>query len=220
VALESRRNACAVIGEDLGTVPEGFREAMQAANVLSYRVLMFERHADSSFKPPCEYPIFAAASTSTHDLATLKGFWLGRDIEWRQQLRLYPDNGAEAADTAERSHDRLLLLQALAREGLLAAERFGEFLPAADRPVYSDGLAEAICAYIARSRASLALVQVEDVIGECEQANLPGTVDGHPNWRRRLPVPLEDLLQGPALIRVGALFETARRNPDSANDPP
>ena len=30
------------------------------------------------------------------------------------------------------------------------------------------------------------LVQIEDVAGEAEQANLPGTTDSHPNWRRRL----------------------------------
>ncbi|HEX2152341.1 MAG TPA: 4-alpha-glucanotransferase [Stellaceae bacterium] len=83
LALESRRHRCAVVGEDLGTVPPGFRETMQAANVLSYRIVAFERRDDGSFMPPGEYPALAAASAATHDLATVKGFWLGRDIEWR-----------------------------------------------------------------------------------------------------------------------------------------
>ena len=169
---------CAVIGEDLGTVPEGFREAMQAANVLSYRVLVFERHGDGSFKPPDEYPPLAAASAATHDLATLKGFWLGRDIAWRRRLGLYPDAAAEATEAAERGRDRHLLLDALAREGLLAPERFGEFLPADGEPAYGDALGEAILVYLARSRARLVLVQLEDIVGEAEQANLPGTTDG------------------------------------------
>src|SRR5208337_226230 len=61
VALESRRQNCAVIGEDLGTVPEGFRERMQSANILSYRVLAFERQRNGAFARPSEYPALAAA---------------------------------------------------------------------------------------------------------------------------------------------------------------
>jgi 4-alpha-glucanotransferase len=211
LALESRRNACAVIGEDLGTVPDGFRETMQAADVLSYRVFMFERRWDGSFIPPGEYPELAAASAATHDLATLKGFWLGRDIEWRRRLALYPDDAAEATDVGERRRDRRLLLDALVREGLLAHERFGEFLPNDDDPLFGDELGEAILVYLGRSRARLMLVQVEDALGEAEQANLPGTVDAHPNWRRRLPVTLDELFAGPALARVAAAVSGARR---------
>ena len=129
VALESRRHGCAVIGEDLGTVPDGFRETMRAANVLSYRMLVFERHGDGSFMPPDEYPPLAAASAATHDLATVKGFWLGGDIAWRRRLGLYPDEAAEATEADERSRDRHLLLEALAGEGLLAPERFGVICP-------------------------------------------------------------------------------------------
>jgi 4-alpha-glucanotransferase len=211
LALESRRHGCAVIGEDLGTVPDGFRETMQRANVLSYRVLMFERWGDGSFIPPREYPPLAAASAATHDLATLKGFWLGRDIEWRRRLGLYPDDAAEATETAERSRERHRLLEALAREGLLIPERFAGLLPESGEPSYSEELGAAILAYLARSRARLMLVQLEDAAGEAEQANLPGTTDAHPNWRRRLGLRLEDLLAGPAMARIAALVTAARR---------
>src|SRR5207302_5255995 len=102
VALESRRQGCAVIGEDLGTVPEGFRERMQEAKILSYRVFVFERRGDGSFIPPGDYPPLAAASAATHDLATLKGFWLGRDIAWRRRLQLYPDMAAQASEAQGR----------------------------------------------------------------------------------------------------------------------
>jgi len=64
-ALESQRNRCLIIGEDLGTVPEGFRERMRAANALSSRVFYFER-AHSRFNPPQNYPSHAAVSASTH----------------------------------------------------------------------------------------------------------------------------------------------------------
>jgi len=211
VALESRRQGCAVIGEDLGTVPEGFRERMQEANVLSYRVFVFERRGDGSFIPPGDYPPLAAASAATHDLATLKGFWLGQDIAWRRRLQLYPDAAAEASEAEDRRHDRLKLLEALAGEGLLMPERFGEFLSEDGEPTYSLELGEAILVYLARSRARLTLVQIEDIAGEGEQANLPGTTEAHPNWRRRLPSPLEDLCAAPAPARIAALVAAARQ---------
>ena len=211
LALESQRHGCAVIGEDLGTVPEGFREAMHAASVLSYRVLVFERRGDGSFAPPGDYPPLAAAAAATHDLATLKGFWLGRDIAWRRELGLYPDAAAEAGEAAERRRDRRMLLEALAGEELLAPERFAEFLPAEDAPAWGAALGAAIHAYLARSRARLVLVQFEDVAGEAEQANLPGTTEGHPNWRRRLAVPVGGLAGGGAMARLAALLAEERR---------
>jgi 4-alpha-glucanotransferase len=128
VALESCRQGCAVVGEDLGTVPEGFRETMRSANLLSCRVLTFERRSDGGFVPPAQYPALAAASAATHDLPTLRGFWLGTDIAWRRGLDLYPDAVAAEVDVAKRRHDRDLLLQALVEEGLLAPERLSEFL--------------------------------------------------------------------------------------------
>jgi len=211
VALESQRQRCAVVGEDLGTVPSGFRETMQAANLLSYRVVMFERRWDGNFIPPGDYPPLAAASAATHDLASLKGFWLGRDIAWRQRLQLYPDAAAEAADIADRHTARWQILEALAREGLMPYERFGEFLPREAEPVYAAELGDAILAFLARSRARLMLVQIEDIAGEVEQANLPGTSDAHPNWRRRLSAPLDEILEGPRMRRVAALMTEERR---------
>jgi 4-alpha-glucanotransferase len=211
VALESQCQRCAVIGEDLGTLPEGFRETTQAANVLSYRIFAFERRHDGRFIPPDEYPPLAAASAATHDLASLKGFWLGRDIDWRRRLGLYPDATAEATEAAERRRDRQFLLEALVAEGLLAPEQFDEFLPSDDEPVYTAELGGAITVYLARSRARLMLVQIEDVADESEQANLPGTDDEHPNWRRRLSCGIEDLVAGPEMARVAKLVNTARR---------
>jgi 4-alpha-glucanotransferase len=216
VALESHRQRCAVVGEDLGTVPPGFRETMQAANLLSYRVVMFERRRDGNFIPPAEYPPLAAASAATHDLATLKGFWLGRDIAWRQKLALYPDEAAEAADISDRHTARWQLLEALAREGLMPSERFGEFLPREGDPVYTTELGEAILAFLARSRARLMLVQIEDVAGEVEQANLPGTNDEHPNWRRRLSATLDEIFSGPEIQRVASRVTQERRRSATA----
>jgi 4-alpha-glucanotransferase len=211
VALESQRQRCAVVGEDLGTVPAGFRERMRAANVLSYRVIFFERRADRSFVPPSDYPPLAAATAATHDMPTLRGFWLGCDIVWRRRLCLYPDAHTAEAEEVARRRDRQLLLDALAREGLLASERFGEFLSQTGEPVYSAELADAVLAYLARSAARLTLVQFEDILGEPEQANLPGTAEEHPNWRRRCSISIEELVYDPRLRRVAALIAQCRR---------
>ena len=218
VALESQRHRCTVIGEDLGTLPEGFREKTQAANVLSYRILAFERRHDGKFIPPGEYPPLAAASAATHDLATLKGFWLGRDIEWRRRLRLYPDAAAEATELEERRRDRRFLLEALVSESLIAPERCDEFLGPDGEPAYSTVLGEAVHAYVARSRARLMLVQLEDIVGESEQANLPGTDDEHPNWRRRLSCTIEELVAGSETRRLAELVTAARRRANEASE--
>ena len=211
VALESRRQACAVVGEDLGTVPEGFRDTMRSANILSYRIFVFERRTDGSFVPPAQYPPLAAASAATHDIATLKGFWLGADIAWRCRLGLYPDRRAQETEASERSRDRRLLLDALVREGLLSPVQIAEFLPEGEEPLYTTELGDAILVYLARSRARLMLVQLEDVLAEVEQANLPGTTDAHPNWRRHLSTTLEEIGRGSELRRMAALIEEARR---------
>jgi 4-alpha-glucanotransferase len=211
VALESHRQACAVIGEDLGTVPAGFREKMRSANLMSYRVLVFERRSDGGFVPPAEYPVLAAASAATHDLATLKGFWLGNDLAWRRRLDLYPDGDAAEADERERSRDRRLLLDALVRERMITQESAGRFLSESGDPIYSTELGDAILNYLARSRARLMLVQLEDVVGETEQANLPGTIDAHPNWRRRIALRLEAVSDGPELKRIAALTRAGRQ---------
>jgi 4-alpha-glucanotransferase len=209
VALESWRQACAIVGEDLGTVPDGFRDTMRSANILSYRIFAFERKSDGAFVAPDQYPELAAASAATHDIATLKGFWLGTDIIWRQRLGLYPDRHAEA-ETAERHRDRSLLLDALVREGLIVPTQIAEFLPGRGEPVYTPELRDAILAYLGRSRARLMLIQLEDVLSEVEQANLPGTTDAHPNWRRRLSPSLEEIVRGVELSRVAGLIEEAR----------
>ena len=72
-AAESARAKCLVIGEDLGTVPEGLRERLSQANILSYRVLWFEQDS-ARFQPPESYPEGAAVCLSSHDLAPFKGW--------------------------------------------------------------------------------------------------------------------------------------------------
>jgi glycogen operon protein len=196
VALESQRARCLVVGEDLGTVPEGIGEALRGADILSYRVLWFERHAEG-FTPPAAWPARAAACVSTHDLATLAGFWRGADLRERAELGLLDDLPAALAD---RAADRAALCALLAAEGLLPDR-------AADNAPMDDALAAAIHALVARAPSALMLVQAEDLAGEEIAVNLPGTDRERPNWRRRLPVEVETL---PDLPRARTVLERLR----------
>ncbi|MGB5081021.1 MAG: 4-alpha-glucanotransferase, partial [Burkholderiales bacterium] len=189
LALESVRNRCLVIGEDLGTVPDHFRETLRREGVLSFRPMFFERRPDEEFESPGNYPQSAVATVGTHDLPTLKGFWQGFDLELRTRLGLFPDEARRGAEVTARARDRLRLLAALEREGLLPEGMRG----AGPETEYSDELSLAVHRFLARSRSKLLLAQLEDVLGQLEQVNLPGTIDQHPNWRRKLSIELEDL---------------------------
>ena len=190
LALESERNRCLVIGEDLGTVPDEVRVALAAAGVLSYRLFYFERAADGEFKRPAEFPREALVAASTHDLPTLAGWWAGHDLALREALALYPAAHLRDAQRQARDADRPRLLRALEREHLLPP---GCGTDAAALPEFTPPLALAVHEYLARAPARLLMVQLEDLLGVAEQANLPGTTTAHPNWLRKLPLALEAL---------------------------
>ncbi|NIP73137.1 MAG: malto-oligosyltrehalose synthase [Gammaproteobacteria bacterium] len=196
LALESQRSRCLVVGEDLGTVPEEVRNALQPLDVLSYRLFYFEKDADGAYVAPQDYPEQALVAVSTHDLPTLAGFWEGHDITLRHELDLFPSPELRERQTEQRARDRVRLLAALDREQLLPSD-IG--LEPANTPEMVPELASAIHRYLARTPARVMTVQLEDVLGLKEQINLPGTVTEHPNWRRRLPLLLEDLCYDPRL---------------------
>jgi (1->4)-alpha-D-glucan 1-alpha-D-glucosylmutase len=131
----------------------------------------------------------ALVAVATHDLPTLTGFWSGADLDLRAALNLYPSAELRNAQVGGREQDRGRLLSALEREGLLP-----QGLGAGnDRyPEMSPGLIRAVHQYIARSPAQIALVQAEDLLGEREQANLPGTTSQDPSWQRKLSLNLEN----------------------------
>jgi glycogen debranching enzyme GlgX/4-alpha-glucanotransferase len=176
LALESQRAQCIVVGEDLGTVPEGFRDRMTRANIQGMRVLRFERDGPR-VRPPELYPSTSVACVATHDLATLSGWWQGADIGELLTLgRLTPAQAAEAI--AGRREAKRGLVAALVAAGLIAAA------PGEEAPL-SDALATAVHALIGAAGSILAHAQFDDLIGETIQTNLPGTDRERPNWRLR-----------------------------------
>lgn len=187
LALESMREKTMVIGEDLGTVPEGFREALLASGILSYRLLYFERHwqGDKQFALPYEYPKQAAVAIGTHDLPPLAGFWQEKDLALRASLKILPQGRTLEDEQKERRQLKAMILEALRKVDLWPyAENDAPFTPE---------LAAALHAFLAQSPALALLVQIEDLLGLDEQVNLPGTVGLYPNWQKKLPAMLDDL---------------------------
>ncbi len=169
LALESVRGRFAVIGEDLGTVTAEVRRALFDAGVLSYRVLWFERNADGAYRRPEEYPARAAASTTTHDLPTLAGFARARDIEARRETGII-DESAYRQQLAARYDEIRRLNNVLVETGF------------SGDPV----------SFLLSTPCELVIINQEDLTGETEQQNLPGSTWQHPNWRRKMTVRVEE----------------------------
>jgi 4-alpha-glucanotransferase len=178
VTLESALHRAIVIGEDLGTVPGGLRRKLADRRILGMSVLWFEQQG-GRFLQPRRWRAESAAMTTTHDLPTVAGWWSGRDLAWKEELDLYPSAEAREQAREERAAERRKLWSALRRAGAAAGAA-----PAADPEVAP---VDPALAFVARTPCRLALAPIEDLLAAVEQPNLPGTVDEHPNWRRRLP---------------------------------
>jgi 4-alpha-glucanotransferase len=198
LALESVRAACVVIGEDLGTVPIGFRERMATAGVLSYRILFFEREFGGDFIPAERYPALSLAATGTHDLATFAAWLTGADIDLRAGVGV-GDPARIPNEHAERALDRERLIATLRRSGDLAGD---------------DADAQAILLaahrFLARSPASIVMMQVDDAIGETLPVNVPGTADEYPNWRRKLSLDIGAIAHDERFLALCAALRTHR----------
>jgi len=169
-AQESIRHRCVVIGEDLGTVPEGFREQMADWGIWSYLVMMFERDDHGRFRGIDHYAENALVTFNTHDLSTYAG-WRGfSDLKLKRSLGLDPGESDDA-----RWHALTMLSDVLRHHAIDSHDLF------------------AVAGFLARTRSRLLAISLEDLLGVIDQPNIPGTVDEHPNWRRRLPLELDKI---------------------------
>lgn len=186
-ALESWRHRCIVIGEDLGVVPPGIRQALAARGVMGMDVLAFTRDDSGRFLPPAAWRADAVAMTGTHDLPTLVGWRRGLDLAWRHRLGELDQAGLGQQLTA-RAADVAALDVALDADG---------------RDVTHPQCAA--LEFVASGPSVLALLPVEDALGVAEQVNLPGTVGTHPNWRQRLPREGHEAAVDEAMARFSAV---------------
>ena len=192
-AQESIANECIVIGEDLGTVPPGFQDTLARYGIWSFQVMLFQCAADGGFIAPQHYRKNTLVTFATHDLPTFAGWVSSHDLAVKRGLGL---------DPGETDHDRTAAKEALGRAMAWRGLPTVDWLSAVR--------------FLADTPSRLLLVSLEDVLGEVDQVNLPGTIDEHPNWRRRLTVPLEEFLQASTLPAVAAIMETASRKSLSA----
>jgi 4-alpha-glucanotransferase len=178
-AQESAANHCVVIGEDLGTVPEGFRAQIADWGIWSYLVMMFEREDNGLFRGIDHYWTNALITFNTHDLSTYAGWRSFGDLKVKRALGLDPGESDDARWHALAMLDDVLRHHGIERNDLASVAHF-----------------------MARTKSRLLAIALEDLLGLVDQPNIPGTIDEHPNWRRRLPVALEDIA---AAVDVEAL---------------
>ncbi len=198
LSLESWRHKAIVLGEDLGTVPEGLQEKLSARAILGMRVLLFEQH-DAHFKPILDWSDQALATTSTHDLPTLAGWLAENDIGWN--LRLGMVNEEQAQNWRhDRERERNGLRNALSQN----SDNFS------DHRSETEQMIDASVRFLGHTRAPLVLLPIEDAMGLTEQFNLPGNTETHPNWRRRLPAFSASLMDDESVARRVELLSQAR----------
>lgn len=186
LSLEAWRRNAVILGEDLGTVPDGLREKLAARKLLGMRVLFFERDNNGTFIAPEKWPATAIATSTTHDLPTIHGWWTAHDIDWRIRVGQHQEN-ERPAQLEERERERAGLLRLLA-----------EYAPGIEGDLADpEVLADACAVFLGGTPAPLVLFPVEDALCLLEQPNLPGIIDSHPNWRRRYPKESATLLDDP-----------------------
>ncbi len=211
LALESHRNGCVVIGEDLGTVPKEVRRAMERYRIYHYKVLFFEREANGRFKAPHEYVPQALATVTTHDLPTLRGWWESHDIELRDRLNLYPSEAVKDEMHRSRGGELISMMQALNEQRLWYWQQHEPL------PQYSPALARAIHAFLGLSASNIAMLQIEDLIGMTDAVNVPGTDQEHANWQRKVALETEAILARPEVRDMLDAMNKARQgmNPNA-----
>jgi 4-alpha-glucanotransferase len=204
---ESVRAKCLIVGEDLGTVPDEMRNAMEAHRLFHYKVLLFEKDGPR-FRSPGEYVRHAVATATTHDLPLLKAWWSGEDMDLRDRLGLYPTTETIHQLRAERESDRYALLRALRSADLWYWQDYDPL------PEFSPPLARAIHLFLGESQAALTLVQLEDLIGMTAPINVPGTHTEHDNWRRKLTVATHEIFSRDDVQEVLQALNRARSGLD------
>ena len=199
LALESHRNKCLIVGEDLGTVPEGFRERMQRANILSYRVLFFEKD-NNAFHAPDRYPPLSLAVAGSHDLPPLIAWLRGDDLALKQKLGLFPNAQLFKDALSDRASDKEALFAVFDQLDMPAGVNREE-----------RAFADTAHAFLARSNSLLTMLQLDDITEETTPVNVPATIAEHPNWRRRLSMSLEEIALDPHFLALARMLNQTRK---------
>lgn len=208
--LESQLNKCVVIGEDLGVVPDEFREALGRAKIFSNKVFYFEKESDNVFKPPQNYAPHAFAMVNNHDVPTLVSWWNSTDLELRDTLKLLEDGVAYSHICDQRRKEKENLMSLLYQAGLYPDSWHGQCVDeAADMPLIA-----AILQFASRSASKIFVIQLEDILLMDDPVNVPGTFREHPNWQRKLSATVQDVFSSGV---IGDVLERINRERKKQN---
>ena len=187
LAIESNRAKCLIIGEDLGTVPEGFREYMAEHGLLSYKVFFRQKEKDGTFIEPSKYDYMSLAQSSTHDQATSLGFWVNEDIEVFKQCGLYVNHEQYLSNLDGRMNDRYNMIKAFEKEGIIGeVQKIAMSESAKTGVIVPESLERIVNLFGAKTNSALYLVRLCDIYAQKVLDNAPGTIDEYTNWRVKL----------------------------------
>lgn len=200
IRIEAERANAIIIGEDLGLLPPGFRDTMRGQGFYGYSVLQYERNDHGGFRDPQSYDPRILACFGTHDTPTVYGFQKGWDIDWWQKLGWISESDAEDAHRNRASDVQLAAAIDADDEGLHDSDPEARFSRSVHRA-------------LANSPAALVSVQLDDILGNVDAQNLPGTIDQYPNWRRQYATTPDLLANEPGLISISKWMRQGGRTP-------
>lgn len=208
LALESMRNKCMVLGEDLGTVPVEIKGKLLANGILSYKVLLFENAKDGGFISPFDYQAQSMASVCTHDMPTIKGYWHCKDIEFMAQNKLVATDEALTKLYNERLESKQKLLDSLLWHGYIPETTLQDAHSFAMDAQISFG----IQLHLAAGNSALLSLQLEDWLNMETPVNIPGTTSQYPNWQRKLSKTINEIFSQPAILEFANKLTKIRKH--------
>ena len=240
-ALESHRNKCMLIGEDLGQLPDGFQDKLMDHGILSYRVLPFERSwgyqhgddADNAFKHPEQYPLYSTAAPSTHDTPSLFSQWTARDVHLKDHIGYFTDSKQRDMEFKQYETERCALNWALTEKGCWA--RVGEQPcsdPAHDTRCVPKGFEKAVADYLGQSQSAMLLFPFSDMFRTSYMGNIPGTRQCHtsasehafkvfenggasavpyPNWRPKMNLQVSEIKEMDMFTDIAGILKGYRK---------
>ena len=196
IAEESQAQNCIVFGEDLGTVPDDFRDRMAHYDLMGCNITLIERDSEGRLLPRDNLRELSITALSNHDFPTITGFWEGEDFRWREELGIgnNPETLARAKQQRENDKSALLGLIGVKDTGAMTSDIMGQFQ-----------------AYFAASNVMAFAVQLDDLMMTPLQANVPGTTDEQPNWRRRAKLTLEEIAIDDDISDICRAIDHARK---------
>ena len=240
-ALESHRNKCMLIGEDLGQLPDGFQDKLMDHGILSYRVLPFERswgfqhgdQADNAFKHPEQYPLYSTAAPSTHDTPSLFSQWTARDVHLKEHIGYFNSEQQKNQEFEQYATERCALNWALTEKGCW--ERVGEqpcANPREDTRCVPKGFEKAVADYLGQSQSAMLLFPFSDMFRTSYMGNIPGTRQCHtsasenatkvfeqggasdipyPNWRPKMGLQVSEIKEMDLFTDVAQILKGYRK---------